>query len=312
MISKNDTPSGRRAAQHRAAAAEAERAVIDLRDRRAELAAELEETGENTAHADFSAFRATGELATKSRMADAARAEIEQVDAMIAAGELQIEAALRHAKDADRKADQEWAAAMKMADAVDYARDALRGIDLDAAAADFDELETQLVKLHEPRLKARDAFAAAEAREADLLRRYRGRPDPRDGLTPERAKAASTEALAGITRLRDRAEALRRRHGYAKEDLNNRVKSAFSHVGRLAEAAASLAEAHAKSVAVAASALSRGRLSPSMLPTAPEIELPSKAVITELSALAEPALVLARRELPPQRSESEYSAPRLY
>ncbi len=312
MISQSETPSGRKAVRHRAAAAEAERAVAELRDRRARLAAELDEAGESSAHADFSAFAATGQLATKTRSADDVRVELEQVDNMIAAGEVQVEAALQHAKDADKQAAQEWAASMKMDDAVDYARDALRGIDLAEAAAEFDQLERQLETLHDKRIQARDTYAAAAAREADLARRYRGRPDVRDGLTPERAKAASAEALAGVTRLRDRAELLRRRHGHAREDLANRIESAFRHVGRLATAAARLAESHAKSVAGAANALARGRLSPSMLPTAPEIDLPSETAIAELSALADPAWALARRELPPQPNESQYSAPRLH
>lgn len=311
-MSPKDFPAARQAEKHRRKAADAERAVADLRDRRKALAAELEEVGSDSAHSAFSTFVARGEVQTKARTADAVQAEIEQIDAMITAGEVQIAAAHSHAKEADGQARREWVAAMTMADAIEFARDALARIDLVAASAEFDELEKVAERLHQPRLHARDVFAAASAREADLLRRYHGLPDARDGLTPAEAKAASAKALAEITRLRDSVESSRRRHQHAREDLVNKVNAAFIHMGRLAQGMGKLGEAYAKGLASAASALSRGRLDPSMFPTTPEFDVPSRAAIAELSALARPVLELSRRAMPPQRSDSEYAPPRLY
>ncbi len=195
---------------------------------------------------------------------------------------------------------------MTMSDAVEYAREAIAAIDLDAEVAELNDIERTLEKLHEPRMGARDAYAKARARQNNLLMRYRGRPDPGTGLTPDQAKAETERTLQEVTALRDHAASLRRRHDQAPQAMKERVAAALTHVGRLAGQAAERVRAHADLLERFSGGIANGRIGLGALAEAPEIELPDPTEMAELAARIEGILEAVKRPLPAQHSESDY------
>ena len=308
-MSPKDFTAARAAQKHRHAITEVERALAELRVRRTALTVELGEASDDSAHTDLASFMAHGEVLTRTRTGETVRAELEQVDGMIAAGELQIASLQRGARDADREAQRQWLQAMTMADAVEYARETLTAIDVAAERGEIEQIERSLARLHEPRLAARDAYVEARSRETNLAMRYRGKPNPATGLTPADAKAETARTQEKVASLRDSAAALRRRHEEAPRAMKERVAAALAHVGRLSGETAERVRAYADQLDRFAGGLANGQISTAALRDVPDLDLPNAADLAELAALAEGAVEAVRRPLPPQRNETEY-APR--
>ena len=194
-----------------------------------------------------------------------------------------------------------------MPDAIEAARAALTRIDARAVAADLDGIEEQIAALDSERLAHREIWREAAAREAANSTRFAPN-NPASSRQHAALKAAVADAVAKAQEFRESDRELRQRHRDLRVRLTRDVDQAFRHIARIAAGEAEAVAQYAEAVKAFAGILAKPRAAVDV-PAAPAVDLPAKSAIAELLAIARPALAVADRTAPAERSATDF-APR--